>query len=193
MAKRVLLALVISVLCAGLASATTIIATHTPGSPVLIGPATYSFTLDFPGASFPGSQVVQADFHFVFTDDTGDPAGPEPEAADVALTDGTPYMMVWDDVDIAQYSTITTLDLTWYPSTIVYLDGPGGPVTAASAFGYITNSSDDWDFLIRSSTGDFNFSSAQVTIEVVPEPATYLLLGGGLIGLALFRRRRRKV
>jgi len=157
MIARVLAVLLVS---AGVVGATTIIATHTPASPVLIsdvGPATYSFSLDFPGASFPGAEVLSADFHFVFDD-----AADSSQSADVALTDaGSPYVMVWDDITIADSPTPTTLDMTWYPTTVVGLDG-GGVVYAASAFGYITNGSDDWD----------------------------LLLGTGLLGLALWRRRR---
>jgi hypothetical protein len=67
---------------------------------------------------------------------------------------------------------------------------PSGAETTFKFFASSLNDDNDeeeaWHFILEAS----NFSSRIVTGEVVPEPSTMLLLGSGLIGLAVLGRKK---
>ncbi len=171
--------------------ATTITASYT-GGPTLIqlGGQPLEFTLSFPGATTlinNGGTVVSATIQFTFSNDSPGSG----DLADVIIWDSTPEAWVLDNAPVMGSPTTTTYTVPWYPNSIIAQVG-GGTTTGAAVFGWITNGSDDWDFGVSAasgSAGDFYLDGATVTLDIVPEPTSFLLIGTGLFGLGLLRKR----
>jgi hypothetical protein len=79
----------------------------------------------------------------------------------VPVPDGTPYVWVWDlEIDAGTLFT--------------------GPFESSIKVRYVDENNDKVGDLV----------SENITLQVIPEPASAALLGGGLLALALARRRR---
>ena len=96
------------------------------------------------------------------------------------LTDGDTYgENPADPLEGAEYARLDVFDLMPF---IAYLDGADA-ITVEVAIPYIGE--DGWSL-------DYSLLEIEGTPAPIPEPATMLLLGTGLAGLGVFRRRVRK-
>jgi hypothetical protein len=82
-----------------------------------------------------------------------------------------------------------TIDSAYWGDAEEYLVGNKLLLSLASGSidqdGIIPLTGSDWAYLIR-----WKFPGAQMSFEAVPEPSTILLLGSGLLGVALLGRRK---
>jgi len=98
----------------------------------------------------------------------------------------TPIAPLWSfDIGSIKYAfDATGLNINFSTPNTISMSGPG--------IAHITNLEDtvgNWYFTANSAGGTASFSASTV-VAGVPEPATLLLLGAGLLGIGTFARRK---
>ena len=89
----------------------------------------------------------------------------------------------------AVYSDVSPITINWAPLVL----GPGGVNATTGSFGptfFITNTPTYIVAPNSGNAGSLGRSSVQGLIDSTPEPATFSLIGGALLGLGLLGRKR---
>lgn len=105
---------------------------------------------------------------------------------DFALFDGTRYYTLSDDFADNSYS------VTMYFGGEVTSGSPQQPADWTAPYFY--NANITWTLPTVINTNEYSFNLGNTNndgIAPVPEPATLLLMGSGMVGYALMRRRKR--
>ncbi len=118
--------------------------------------------------------------------------------------DGTSRGVSYDAVDVGGLLTyggdMTVLVGTTFGAGTYAFDlfdfgsatGTYATITIAGEYSGILNSGNSWTYTDGIATWSFTHGTGVLALDVVPEPATYALLGGlAALGLALWRRRAR--
>jgi hypothetical protein len=87
------------------------------------------------------------------------------------------------------YITINGFNPIWSPITNIATDTTGTPPYGMDFFGFTATGLDTLAFASYNVPGYYYLDDVSVT-AAVPEPATMLLLGSGLIGLAGYGRKK---
>jgi hypothetical protein len=128
------------------------------------------FTVDQAFGDLAAAGISQSDTGFI-QDFQFNPLSPAP-VNPLWSIGGFDFILTSVDIDAQSTSQLLLSGTGW-------LTGPGFDVTLAK-----------WSFDAGTSTGIFFFGATTSSVATVPEPGTLLLLGAGLVFIALSRRRR---
>lgn len=105
---------------------------------------------------------------------------------DFALFDGSRYYTLSDDLQDTSYSVLMTFD------NQVNTGAPQQPVDWTRPYFYNANITWSLPTIVNTNEFSLNFANnGNDGIAPVPEPASLLLMGSGLVGYAIMRRRRK--
>lgn len=148
---------------------------------------TESFFSDLPDGSLPGNRVVNILGNFQAFDPEGNPTSFQIVGVEVTVG-GMTFTPSFGSFDFAGRSSLTFVDSLDF-DTVTFSSGD-----ATFAFTFSADPSLAYSYSLLTtglSAGSF-ISYDDVETGIVPEPATFILLGAGLAGVAAGVRRRRK-